>query len=133
MGSRPSKMGEARPNEIWAASPGGCTNKTIMYRIIFEHHPKTDQENAFIAQWKKGSDIIQSYPGALGTKLFHKIGEQSTLYAMAEWESKSARNLAMNEINKLPNAEEILHGHEVFLDSHVNLGEFELIAESNPK
>jgi hypothetical protein len=42
-----------------------------MYRIIFEHHPKKGQESQFIAQWQAGSDVIQTYPGALGTNLFN--------------------------------------------------------------
>jgi len=105
-----------------------------MYRIIFKHYPKENQENLFIQQWQKGSDIIQSYPGARGTKLFRKSGEVGTLYAMAEWESKDYRNSAMARIKAdHPDADEILHGHNVFLDSHESLGEFECIAESNSK
>ncbi len=104
-----------------------------MYRVIFKHHPKSGQEEAYIAQWKKGSDVIQQQKGARGTKLFRKIGEPEYLYAMAEWESKDARNKAIENIKQnLPNAEEILKKHETFLETHETFGEFELIAESNP-
>lgn len=104
----------------------------MMYRIIFKHHLKENQEDAFIKQWQKGSDIIQTYPGALGTKLFRKKDEPGYLYAMAEWESKEARDAAVAAIKERPDAEEVLHKHETFLNSHVILGEFELLASSNP-
>ena len=104
-----------------------------MYRVIFKHRPKEGQTEAYIDQWKKGSDIIQQQKGARGTKLFRKIGEPEYL-AMAEWESKGARNKAIENIKKnYPNAEEILKKHETFLLTHETLGEFELVAESNPK
>ena len=80
----------------------------------------------------KGSDVIQTYPGARGTKLFRNPAEPDYLYAMAEWESKEDRKKAREAILKRPDAEEILHKHETFLDSHTTLGEYELIAESNP-
>ena len=105
-----------------------------MYRVIFKHRPKEGQVEAYTAQWKKGSDIIQQQEGARGTKLFSKIGEPEYLYTVAEWESKDARNKAIENIkHNYPNAEEILKKHETFLETHETLGEFELIAESNPK
>ncbi|HVZ12428.1 MAG TPA: antibiotic biosynthesis monooxygenase [Patescibacteria group bacterium] len=59
-----------------------------MYRIIFEHHPKEGQEKEFIDAWRKGSDIIQTYKGALGTKLFRDAKNPKIFYASAEWESE---------------------------------------------
>ena len=102
-----------------------------MYRIIWKHRPKAGQAEVYIAQWQKGSDIIQQQKGALGTKLFQKIGEPDYLYAMANWESKDAREKAVANIKACyPNAEEILHKHETMLEYSETLGEFELIAES---
>ncbi len=104
-----------------------------MYRIIFELRPKAGQEEAYIAQWQKGSDVIQSYPGAHGTKLFRDPDMPDVLYAMAEWGSKEARLAAMTKIKEeRPDADIVLRGHEQYLDSHIILGEFECIAESNP-
>jgi|SRR3989344_8862797 len=103
-----------------------------MYRVIFEHHPKAGQESAFIKQWQKGSDIIQTYPGAGGTKLFRNPNKPGILYAMADWKSKELRDVAIEAIKDRADAQEVLHGHEVYLDSHEIIGEFECIAESNP-
>ena len=104
-----------------------------MYRVVFKHRPKENQTKAYVTQWKKGSDIIQQQKGARGTKLFRKIDEPEYLYAMAEWESKDARNKAIESIKQnYSNAKEILKKHETFLETHETLGEFELIAESNP-
>ena len=104
-----------------------------MYRITFRHHPKEGQEEAYIKQWQTGSDIIQTYLGARGTKLFRKVGESGFLYAMAEWDSKEARSSAVETIKRdRPDADYILKGHEEYLESHETIGEFECIAESNP-
>lgn len=103
-----------------------------MYRIIFEHRPIAGKEKEFIRQWKWGSDIIQTYPGAKGTKLFRSIENPKILYAIAEWESKTARDLAMAEIEKLPNADLILRGHEKYVETAKVIASMELIAESMP-
>ena len=104
-----------------------------MYRIIFKHHPKKGQEEAYVKQWQKGSDVIQKQPGARGTKLFLNLNDPGFFYAMAEWESKDLRDKAIENIkNNNPDHEEILHKHTTFVDKTETLGEFELIAESNP-
>lgn len=104
-----------------------------MYRIIFKHHLKEGQEGAYVKQWQTGSDIIQTYSGARGTKLFRKVGESNFLYAMAEWDSKEARNSAVETIKReRADADFVLKGHEAYLESHETIGEFEYIAESNP-
>ena len=104
-----------------------------MYRIIFEHCPKPDQEVQFIAQWQWGSDIIQTYPGARGSKLFRMNGNPGRIYAMAEWDSKEARAAAVERIRReRTDADLVLRGHEKYLESHVTLGEFDCVAESHP-
>ena len=100
-----------------------------MYRIVFEHHPKPGQEKEFVAAWQRGSDKIQQYPGARGTKLFRSLSNTGVLYAMAEWDSKTARDDAMAEIAKRDDAESMLHAHEKFLESHVSIVSAELIVE----
>ena len=102
-----------------------------MYRVIFKHQVKEGQGTAFMHQWQKGSDVIQSYPGALGTKLFRGLNEPGYLYAMADWESKNARDTAIESIQTRSDAQQVLHGHEEYVDSHTVFGTFELIAESH--
>ena len=105
-----------------------------MYRVIFEQHPKEGQEEAFIKQWKTGSDIIQTYPGARGTKLFRSLDDLKILYAMAEWESKAARDKAVAEIQKRDDADWLLHAHEQYVTKHPAIVSAELIEVSgSPK
>lgn len=42
--------------------------------------------------WVQASKIIQRTPGALGTHLHRKIGDPSTLLAVATWVSKAHRD-----------------------------------------
>jgi hypothetical protein len=44
--------------------------------------------------WVRASRIIQSAPGARGTRLHRKIGDANALIAIAEWDSKEARDAA---------------------------------------
>jgi len=104
-----------------------------MYRVIFEHHPITGKEEAFIKQWKTGSDIIQTYPGARGTKLFRSLDNPKVLYAMAEWESKAHRDKAISEMEKRKDAEWLLHAHEQFVTKHPTIVSAELIGTSDPQ
>jgi heme-degrading monooxygenase HmoA len=103
-----------------------------MYRVIFEHHPKPGQEDAFIKQWQVGSDIIQSYPGARGTLLFRSKDDPKILYAMAEWESKEARDAAMETIKQREDSEWVRHGHLQYVDAHPRIVSADLIASSLP-
>lgn len=103
-----------------------------MYRVIFEHHPKEGKEQEFIKQWQAGSDIIQTYPGARGTLLFRSIDSPGVMYAMAEWESKSARDEAMEAISKRDDSDWVMHEHEKFVDSYSVIVSAELIASSTP-
>ncbi|MEM1141204.1 MAG: antibiotic biosynthesis monooxygenase [Pseudomonadota bacterium] len=42
--------------------------------------------------WVRASKYIQAAPGARGTRLHRKIGDPSTLLAIASWDSKDARD-----------------------------------------
>jgi len=44
--------------------------------------------------WVRASEIIQSAPGARGTRLHRKIGEPDALLAIASWASKADRDAA---------------------------------------
>lgn len=59
----------------------------FIFRIDFDD---LGQRQPFIDNWRKGSEILQEYPGALGTRL-HQIEGTDSLLAIAEWESQEAR------------------------------------------
>ena len=42
--------------------------------------------------WVRASELIQQAPGAQGTRLHRKIGEERTALAIATWETKAARD-----------------------------------------
>jgi hypothetical protein len=62
-----------------------------VFRVDF-----ADNENRerFIQHWKKGSALIQTLPGARGTRL-HSMQGGTSLMAIAEWDSKILRDDAM--------------------------------------
>jgi len=101
-----------------------------MYIVVFEHHPKVGQEKEFIAAWQKGSDKIQEYPGASGTLLYRSLDDEGTMYAMAKWASKEARDSAMSAIARREDAEEILSAHERYVDAYSTIISAEQIAIS---
>ena len=60
---------------------------------IFEVHLKPGYSAQQYADgWTRASRIIQQFPGAQGTRLHRKIGDDSILLAIATWESKSVRD-----------------------------------------
>lgn len=103
-----------------------------MYRVIFKHYVKDGLLEEFKKRWKDGSDLIQTYPGALGTKLFQSEESDHILYAMAEWESLKHRNDAMKDIGKLPNGNHLMHFHEECIDKYEIIASASLIDESSP-
>lgn len=72
--------------------------------------------------WRAASEILQSAPGARGTRLHRQIGDPNTLLAIASWESKAARD-ARDDFLK-PDA-----AMRKVLDAHLGLVDFELIGE----
>ena len=46
----------------------------------------------FIQVWRDASAVLQEYPGAQGTYLQRVLGEDNTFLAIANWESKAARD-----------------------------------------
>ena len=77
---------------------------------------------AYAEAWVRASEIIQRAPGARGTRLHRKIGDDSKLLAIASWESKAARDAMEAE----PSAEvrRIIRKQAEFVDIRV-IGEFE--------
>ena len=72
--------------------------------------------------WVKASEIIQRAPGARGTELHRKIGDDKTLIAIASWDSKAQRDAMENQHN--PDVAEIIRGAAPFCEI-TPLGEFE--------
>ncbi len=95
-------------------------------KFIFEVRIKAGHiEDEYVEAWKNGSAIIQKQPGAQGTKLFRKFDEPRVLVAIANWESKEAREAAMKNLEKAdPQTKEILDMHTRYGDITV-IGAFE--------
>ena len=91
--------------------------------FIFEVHIKPGYTaEQYAAAWVAASRLIQSAPGARGTRLHRKIGNASALLAIATWDSKASRD-AM-EANADPRIRDIIASQAEFVDVRV-IGEFE--------
>jgi len=77
---------------------------------------------AYADAWVRASEIIQSAPGARGTRLHRKIGDPNVLLAIASWESKVDRDA----MEAAPSAmvQRIIGEQAEFVDIRV-VGEFE--------
>ncbi len=72
----------------------------MSFRFIFETRVRPGEDEAFIRNWHDFSVPIQKYPGARGTRLHTKRGEEHVYIAIAEWNSREAREAAMADIRK---------------------------------
>jgi heme-degrading monooxygenase HmoA len=72
--------------------------------------------------WVRASEIIQSAPGARGTRLHRKIGDPGTLLAIASWDSKRDRDAA--EANRDPHVQAILDAQSRAVQISI-VGEFD--------
>jgi hypothetical protein len=62
-------------------------------KYLFEVHIRPGHTAEDYADaWVRASRIIQQAPGARGTKLHRKIGDDNTLLAIASWDSKHSRD-----------------------------------------
>jgi len=77
---------------------------------------------AYAEAWVRASEIIQRAPGARGTRLHRKIGDDNTLLAIASWDGKAQRD-AM-ESNPSSEVRRIIAEQAEFVDVRV-IGEFE--------
>jgi heme-degrading monooxygenase HmoA len=84
-------------------------------------HPGYTAE-AYAEAWVRASEIIQRAPGARGTRLHRRIGDDSKLLAIASWDSKAERDA----MEAQPSAEvkRIIAEQAEFVDVRV-IGEFE--------
>ncbi len=77
---------------------------------------------AYAEAWVRASEIIQRAPGARGTRLHRRIGDEHRLLAIASWDSKTQRD-AM-EANPSAEVRRIIAEQAEFVDIRV-IGEFE--------
>ena len=77
---------------------------------------------AYAEGWIAASHYIQKAPGARGTRLHRKIGDPTTVLAIATWHSKASRD-AM-EVNPPEEIEAIINAQLPFVDIRF-LGEFD--------
>jgi heme-degrading monooxygenase HmoA len=91
--------------------------------FVFEVHVRPGHTaEAYAAAWVRASEIIQQAPGARGTRLHRKIGDERTLLAIASWDSKRQRD-AM-EADPSADVQRIIAEQAEFVDVRV-IGEFE--------
>lgn len=84
-------------------------------------HPGYSAE-AYAEAWVRASEIIQQAPGARGTRLHRKVGDERGLLAIASWDSKADRD-AM-EASPSAEVQRIIAEQAEFVDVRV-IGEFE--------
>jgi heme-degrading monooxygenase HmoA len=91
--------------------------------FVFEVHVRPGHTaEAYADAWVRASEIIQRAPGARGTRLHRKIGDDHKLLAIASWDSKAQRD-AM-EANPAAEVQRIIAEQAEFVDVRV-IGEFE--------
>ena len=90
--------------------------------FVFEVRVRPGHTAAEYAEaWVRASEIIQSAPGARGTRLHRKIGAPDVLIAIAEWDSKVERDAA--EAHRDPRVQAILDAQSQKVEIRV-VGEF---------
>jgi heme-degrading monooxygenase HmoA len=72
--------------------------------------------------WVRASALIQQAPGAQGTRLHRKIGDDRTALAIATWENKAARDASAAHLPE--RVQEIIQSQATFVEIHF-IGEFE--------
>ena len=91
--------------------------------FVFEVHVQPGHTaEAYAEAWVRASEIIQRAPGARGTRLHRRIGDDRILLAIATWDSKAERD-AM-EANPSAEVRRIIAEQAEFVDVRV-IGEFE--------
>lgn len=91
--------------------------------FVFEVHVNEGYAaESYADAWVRASELIQRAPGACGTRLHRKIGDDRTLLAIASWESKADRD-AM-EASPPERVRKIIAEQAEFVSIRV-IGEFE--------
>ncbi len=94
-------------------------------KFIFQVHLKPGRTAEEYAEtWIRASEILQRAPGARGTLLHRKIGDPTTLMAIASWETKAARDARDDFLRPDAAMREVLEAHRDIVDFEF-IGEFE--------
>ena len=73
---------------------------TKPYRFVFGVRFKTEKDlENYVKFWTESSRLIQEEPGAQGTRL-HRVEGELTVFAVAQWESKEARDRAFENLER---------------------------------
>lgn len=92
-------------------------------KFLFEVHIKEGYTaEQYADAWVRASSIIQQAPGARGTRLHRKIGDERALLAIASWDSKAARDAGEELENQ--RARDIIKQQAEFVEVRI-IGEFE--------
>ena len=99
-----------------------CRQREPTIHYLFETTAKPGYSiEQYAEAWMRASELIQQAPGAQGTRLHRKIGEERTALAIATWESKAARDASPAS---LPAAvQEIIESQARFVEIRF-IGEF---------
>ena len=76
----------------------------------------------YAANWIRASEIIQQTPGALGTRLHRDLNNPNRLLAIANWESRQARDQKDDNRSKI--VRDILAEHYQKCEINI-IGEFD--------
>lgn len=91
--------------------------------FVFEVHLRGGyRAEQYAEAWVRASEIIQTAPGARGTRLHRKLGDPRVLVAIASWDSKEARDAA--EAQRDPRVQAILDEQARHVEIRV-IGEFD--------
>jgi len=90
---------------------------------MFEVHIKPGYTaEDYAAAWVRASQLIQQAPGARGTRLHRKLDDPSVMIAIAQWDSKAARDAMERQHN--PEIAAIIHSAAPYCDIQP-IGEFD--------
>lgn len=95
-----------------------------MYFILEVRIRPGHEAEQYADAWVRASRIIQRMPGARGTRLHRRIGERGMLVAIAQWESKEARDAADTSLRRDPELRQILSEASTHAEITI-VGEFE--------
>lgn len=91
--------------------------------FVFEIRMKPGyRAEQYAEAWRRASEIVQTAPGARGTRLHRKIGQPGVLVAIASWDSKASRDAA--EANRDPRVQRFIDEQAKHVDIRI-VGEFE--------
>jgi len=93
----------------------------MLYLFEIQIHDNYSAEQ-YASAWVRASKLIQQAPGARGTRLHRKIGDDKRLLAVASWESKQQRDAMEAAVDE--QLRQIIRSQLEFIDVNI-LGEYD--------